>query len=75
MKNKISNKFKQELLSKMNTKALLIIQIEESLREIKLPIDKNVLYQMDEEGLTGLLEMIESMEENRKKYAKDETKD
>lgn len=63
------------LLDKMNVKAMLIIQIEETLQKIKLPMDKNVLYQMEDEELKGLLEMLNSMEENRKKYVKDETKD
>jgi len=63
------------LLDKMNVKAMLIIQIEETLQEIKLPMDKNVLYQMSRKELNGLLEMLNNMEENRKKYAKDETND
>ena len=63
------------LLNKMNVKAMLIIQIEETLQEIKLPMDKNVLYQMSRKELNGLLEMLNNMEENRKKYAKDETND
>jgi len=63
------------LLNKMNVKAMLIIKIEETLQEIKLPMDKNVLYQMSREELNGLLEMLNNMEENRKKYAKDETND
>jgi len=63
------------LLNKMNVKAMLIIKIEETLQEIKLPMDKNVLYQMSRKELNGLLEMLNNMEENRKKYAKDETND
>ena len=63
------------LLDKMNIKAMLIIQIEETLQEIKLPMDKNVLYQMSREELNGLIEMLNNMQENRKKYAKDETND
>jgi hypothetical protein len=67
--------YEQELLNKMNTKAMLIIQIEETLHEIKLPMDKNVLYDMGEDELAGLLEMLNSAKENRKKYVKDETND
>ncbi len=63
------------ILDKMNVKAMLIIQIEETLQEIKLPIDKNVLYQMSRKELNGLLEMLNNMEKNRKTYAKDETND
>lgn len=63
------------LLDKMNIKAMLIIQIEETLQEIKLPMDKNVLYQMSREELNGLIEMLNNMQENRKKYARDETND
>ena len=59
--------YEQELLNKMNTKAMLIIQIEETLHEIKLPMDKNVLYDMGEDELAGLLEMLNSAKENRKK--------
>lgn len=65
--------YEQELLNKMNTKAMLIIQIEETLQEIKLPMDKNALYDMGEDELAGLLEMLNSAKENRKKYVKDET--
>lgn len=56
-----------ELLNKLNSKAMLIIQIEDALREIKLPMDKNVLYELEEEKLADFLEMLSSAKENRKK--------
>jgi hypothetical protein len=71
--NKISKEFTEQLLSKMNTKAMLIIQIEETLSKIKLPIDKDFLYQMQEKDLVEFLEMLAMIEKNRKKFVNDET--
>lgn len=67
--------FEKELLSKMNTRAMLIVQIEETLQELKLPMDKNVLYDMGEEHLNAFLEMFASAKKNRKKYGNLETND
>lgn len=67
--------FEKELLSKMNTRAMLIVQIEETLQDLKLPMDKNALYDMDDEHLTAFLEMFSSAKENRKKYGNLETND
>ena len=67
--------FEKELLGRMNTRAMLIVQIEETLRDLKLPMDKNVLYEMEDEKLVTFLEMFTSARENRKKYAKIETND
>jgi len=74
MKNNLSE-FEKSLLDNMNKRAMLIIHIEETLKEIKVPMDKNVLYEMEEDELVGLFEMLSSAKENRKKYAKDETND
>jgi len=74
MKNNLSE-FEKSLLDNMNKRAMLIIHIEETLKEIKVPMDKNVLYEMEEDELVGLFEMLLSAKENRKKYAKDETND
>ena len=65
--------FEQELLNKMNTKAMLIVQIEEWLQDLKLPMDKSVLYDMEEDHLNSFLEMLASAKENRKKYGNVET--
>ena len=73
MKKETLTHFEQELLNKMNTKAMLIVQIEEWLQDLKLPMDKSVLYDMEEDHLTAFLEMLASAKENRKKYGKVET--
>lgn len=74
MKKEELTTFERELLNKMNIQSMLIIQIEDALKEIKLPTDKNILYQMNTEDLTEFLEMVERMKENRKKYdSKNET--
>ena len=67
MKKEELTTFERELLNKMNIQSMLIIQIEDALKEIKLPMDKNILYQMNTEDLTEFLEMVERMKENRKK--------
>lgn len=67
--------FEQKLVKEMNTRAMLIIQIDETLKNLKLPMDREVLYSMDEEQLKGLLEMLDSAIENRKKYGRIETTD
>ena len=67
--------FEKGLLGRMNTRAMLIVQIEETLRDLKLPMDKNVLYEMEDEKLVTFLEMFTSARENRKKYGKIETND
>ena len=74
MKKEELTTFERELLNKMNIRSMLIIQIEDALKEIKLPTDKNILYQMNTEDLIEFLEMVERMKENRKKYdSKNET--
>lgn len=67
--------FEQKLVKEMNTRAMLIIQIDETLKNLKLPMDREVLYSMNEEKLMDLLEMLNSAIENRKKYGRIETTD
>lgn len=67
--------FEQKLVKEMNTRAMLIIQIDETLKNLKLPMDRELLYSMDEEKLMNLLEMLNSAIENRKKYGNIETSD
>lgn len=67
--------FEQKLVKEMNTRAMLIIQIDETLKNLKLPMDREVLYSMNEEKLMDLLEMLNSAIENRKKYGNVETSD
>ena len=64
----------QKILKGLNTRAALIIQVEETLREVKLPMDMNVLHSMTDEEIVGVLELLENMKENRKKI-RTETKD
>lgn len=56
----------QRILKGLNTRAALIIQVEETLQEVKLPMDKNVLHSMTDEEIVGVLELLENMKENRK---------
>lgn len=56
----------QRILKGLNTRAALIIQVEETLREVKLPMDRNVLHSMTDEEIVGVLELLENMKENRK---------
>lgn len=62
------NKYEQEILDGLNARASMIIQIEEILKEAKIPIDKDYLYNLDQEQLETALETFLSMEENRRKY-------
>jgi len=55
-----------KILKGLNIRAMLIIQIEESLMNNKLPMDKTLLYEMSDEKLSGLLELLENMENSRK---------
>jgi len=64
----------KEILNSLNVRAALIIQIEDILKDLKLPMDKSVLHDMTDDSLVGFLEMLLNMEETRKKYSKDETK-
>ena len=56
----------QRILKGLNTRAALIIQVEETLQEVKLPMDRNVLHSMTDEEIVGVLELLENMKENRK---------
>lgn len=67
------NKQEQKLLDNLNARASMIIQIEEILKEAKVPIDVNYLYTLENEQLESALEMFSKMEENRKKYSNVET--
>ena len=73
MKRTDLNKYEQDILDRLNARASMIIQIEEILKEAKIPIDKDYLYNLDQEQLETTLEMFSKMEENRKKYANVET--
>ena len=64
----------QKILKGLNTRAALIIQVEETLREAKLPMDMNALHSMTDKEIVGVLELLENMKENRKKI-RTETKD
>jgi hypothetical protein len=46
----------KELLKRLNTRALLIVEIEEALKERKIPIDPNLLHTLETEKLVELLE-------------------
>lgn len=74
MKKEELTQAEQKILKGLNTRAALIIQVEETLREVKLPMDMNVLHSMTDEEIVGVLELLENMKENRKKI-RTETKD
>ena len=63
----------KELLKKLNLRAMKIVQIEETLKEIKLPIDRDYLYLVEEEVLDNILEMLSNAVKNREAYV--ETKE
>ena len=63
----------KQILKGLNIRAMLIIQIEEALRDIKLPMDKKVLYEMSDDSLVGFLEKLSNLDNNRKNNTKDET--
>ena len=73
MKRTDLNTQEQNLLDSLNARASMIIQIEEILKEAKVPIDVNYLHTLENEQLESALEMFSKMEENRKKYANVET--
>ena len=54
------NEYEQELLKRMNTKALLIIDIHNELQKHKISVDDNALYNMTEQQLLEFLEHIKS---------------
>ena len=64
----------KQILKGLNIRAMLIIQIEEALRDIKLPMDKKVLYEMSDDSLVGFLEKLSNLDNNRKNNTKDETR-
>lgn len=70
------NKFEKELLNELNQRALLIVKIEEVLRECKVPVDKAILYEMDLEQLAHFYEVWspDGQQKLRNKSVKDETK-
>ena len=52
------------ILKGLNIRASLILQVEEILREIKIQMNPDVLYSLDEEALLGLIETLDP--ENQK---------
>ncbi len=66
MKKEELTSVEQRILKGLNARAALIIQVEETLREVKLPMDKSVLHSMTDEEIVGVLELLENMKENRK---------
>ena len=52
------------ILKGLNIRASLILQVEEILREIKIRMNPDVLYSLDEEALLGLIETLDP--ENQK---------
>lgn len=75
MKRTDLNTQEQNLLDNLNARASMIIQIEEVLKEAKVPIDVNYLHTLENEQLESALEMFSNMKENRKKYGNVETDD
>ena len=60
------------ILKGLNIRASLILQVEEILREIKIQMNPDVLYSLDEEALLGLIETLdpENQKELKAKLAK-----
>jgi len=60
------------ILNKLNTKALLIIEAEETLKEAKMPIDTNILHELSEEDLIGLIKTwnVKTQDILKKKHMK-----
>ena len=57
MKTKL-NEYEQELLKRMNTKAMLIIDIQKELQKHKIPVNDNVLHSMKEQSLLDFLNAL-----------------
>lgn len=74
MKKEELTSVEQRILKGLNARAALILQVEETLLEVKLPMDKSVLHSMTDEEIVGLLELLENMNDSRK-ARKTETKD
>ena len=73
MKRANLNTAEQKILNGLNARAAMILQIEDILKEAKIPIDSEYLYTLEIDQLEAALEMFSNMEENRKKYGKVET--
>ena len=58
MKRTDLNTQEQNLLDSLNARASMIIQIEEILKEAKVPIDVNYLHTLENEQLESALEMF-----------------
>ena len=67
-------KAEKVILSKLNVKAALILQVEEIFSEAKIPMDVSLLYDMTEDDLLGLIETWapENVEARRAKMTKRE---
>ena len=65
--------FEKELLNDMNVRANAIVKIENLLMELKLPMNKQALYEFEMEELEALYNLLNSAKENRKKYGTFET--
>jgi|SaaInl59LU_5_DNA_1037362.scaffolds.fasta_scaffold159884_1 hypothetical protein len=65
-------KAEKSVLKGLNIRANLILQVEEIFMDAKIPIDKNLLYDMTEEDLLGLIETWapEVQEAKRAKHMK-----
>lgn len=46
----------RKILETLNIRAALILQVEETFKNAKIPMNPEVLYSLDEEALLGLIE-------------------
>ena len=51
------NTFEKSLLQNLNSRALKIVKIEQAFKEVKVPFNSNVLYEMTDENLDNTLEL------------------
>lgn len=68
MSNNNLTEAEQLLLNKMNLRVMKILRIEELLKGLKVPMDKDYLYASEDEQLDNVLEMLENAIKNRSKY-------
>ena len=62
----------QELLKKLNIRAMVIVQLEETLKSKKVPVDINVLHELETKDLIEMLEnwSDENQDKERLNYLK-----
>lgn len=57
--------FEKSLLQNLNSRAIKIVKIEQAFKEVKIPFDTNVLYEMDEEKLDNAFELAMNLKSQK----------